>query len=218
MSTAEKPKLLVSTGPFDNIVILGHSTIEERDLESGKVGSTLEDADVSDIYRSTLPEIHDKALGPVKELSGMEREVNATQTAKNQARADAVATKKGVASTPVKSVYETPVNYFNRVKAAVSDEIWKEIDAKFREIALATPVDASPSKRQGAPSKANMEKAAEILTRADDAIDATVEKLKTNAPNYDLELDADGKPEQKSLARLVGIYLDVEQAKQKGTI
>lgn len=217
MST-EKPKLIVSIGPFDGVVVLGHSSVEERDTETGEVGSTLKDADYSDIWRSTSPEIQEKAYPEIKELAGMERSVNTEQTAKVQARADAIATKAAKPSTPVKPVYETYVNYFHKVKAAVSDDIWKEIQAKFLAVALATPVDASPSKRQGAPSKANMEKATEILTRADDAIEATIEKLKVNAPNYEVELDAEGKPEVKSLARLVGIYTDVEQTKLKSTI
>jgi hypothetical protein len=202
MST-EKPKLVVTTGPFKNIIILGHSSVEERDTEAGKVGSTLEDADYSDIYRSTLPEIHDKATKVIEDLSGIPRGINEAQTAKNQARL-----KDGKVAKPVK---ESFVDFATRVKAAVEESIWTSIDEEFRAIALATPVDASPSKRAGTASKANLEKADEILARGEDAIEETVTKLLTVVPNFDLDRDSDSKPERVSLARLVGAYVEAQK-------
>lgn len=189
----------MTTGPFKNVIFLGHSSVEERDAEAGKVGSTLEDADYSDLYRSTVPEAHDKMAPELEKLSGVVRGVNAEQTAKNQARA-----KEG---KTVKPVPETFVDYAARVKPLVSEEIWASIDSRFREIALATPVDASPSKRGGAASKANLEKADDIIGRPADAMEAAITKLLTTVPDYELTRDEDGKPERTSLARLVGEFI-----------
>lgn len=206
MSDTEKPKLVVSTGPFKNVVILGHTTVEERDAESGKVGSTLEDADYSDIYRSTLPEIHDKAAKILAEKSGVARGVNAEQTAKNQKRVNDAAAKAGKEAKTVANVDETFVDYANRVKAEADEATWKEIDTEFRAIALATPVDASPSKRVGTPSKAAQEKAADILSRDEAGIETAVDKILALVPNFDLERDAAGKPDATSLARAIMAY------------
>lgn len=213
-TTEEKSKLVVSTGPFKNVVILGHTSVEQRDTEAGKVGSTLEDADYSDIYRSTLPEIHDKAAKVLAEKSGVPRGVNAEQTAKNQKRVNDAAAKAGKEAKTVANVDETFVDYANRVKAdpSVSEELWKEIDTEFRAIALATPVDASPSKRVGTPPKDAQEKAADILSRDEEAIDASVEKMLAIIPNYDLERDANGKPDAMSLARMIVAYYKAAMA------
>lgn len=198
----EKPKLVVSTGPFKNVIFLGHTSVAERDAEAGREGSTLEDADFSDLYRSTLPEAHDKFAPVLQSMSGVVRGVNKEQTAKNQARA-----KEG---KTVKDVPESFVDYADRVKAQATEDDWKAIDAKFREIALATPVDASPSKRTGAASKANLEKADEILNRTADAIESTISKMLGLVPDYDLVRDDEGKPERTSLARMIGAYISAQ--------
>lgn len=214
MSTEpQKPRLAVNTGPFKKVLILGHATVEERDTEAGKVGCTLEDADYSDIYRSTLPELHDKAAPVVKALSGIDRGVNKEQTEKNQKRANdaAAAAKPPKTAATVKDVPESFVDYAERVKSSVSEEIWKTIDEKFRELALATPVDASPSKRTGAASKANLEKAEEILNRTPDNIEAAVTKMLALVPDFELVRE-DGVPEKTSLARLVGAWTAASMA------
>lgn len=217
-TTTEKPKLIVKTGPFDNVIILGHNSVEERDREAGKVGSTLEDADYSDIYRSTLPEIHDKAAKEFETITSVLRSTNEAQTAKNQQRADAAATKASKPTKPVTPVKETFVEFAKRLQATVTPEVWKSLDTKFREIALATPVDASPTKRLGAPSKAAQEKAADILSRDSAGIEAAIEKLETLVPDFDLERDADGKPEQMSLARFVKAYLVAREMQEQSAL
>jgi hypothetical protein len=201
---SDKPKRIVTTGPFKDIAILGHRSVEERDEEAGKVGSTLEDADYSDIYRGTLQEIHDKAAPQIASLTGISRGVNEEQTAKNQARL-----KEGKVAKPVP---ESFVDYAARVKAGISDEDWKAVDALVREIALATPVDASPSKRVGAVSKANLEKADDVLTRSVDKIEDAVSKLMADVPEFDLTRDEDGKPERSSLARLIASAIAARMA------
>lgn len=210
MPETAKPKLTVNTGPFKNVVVLGHTSVEERDREAGKIGSTLEDADYSDLYRSTLPEIHDKAAPMLLQLSGVTRGVNEAQTKKNQARM-----KEGKVA---KDVPETFVDYATRVKASVDESVWAQIEEKFREIALATPVDASPSKRVGQASKANVEKAKEVLSRDIDEIEEKVEMLLAEVPSFDLLRDEDGKPEENSFARLIGAFIASREAKAKAAI
>lgn len=211
MSDSEKPKLVVSTGPFKNIVVLGHASVDDYDKEAGKVGSCLEDADTNVLYRSTLPDIHDKALKEVESLSSVSREANADATAKAQARENAAAIKANREAKTV-TVHETPVTYFERVKALVDEATWASIDAKFREVALATPIDASPSKRVGQPPKDCQEKAAEILTRDDAGVESALAKLGTLVPNFDLETTADGRPDAMSLARFIQAYTQAQKS------
>lgn len=201
---SDKPKLLVRTGPFKDVIVLGHASVDDFDREAGRVGSCVEEADYSVIYRDTLPEIHEAVIKDIEALSGVPRGVNAEATAKAKAAA-----KEGA---KVSNVLENPVPYFNRVKAAVTEDIWKEVDAKFREHALATVVDASPSKRNGAASKANLEKADEVLLRTPDAIEAAVTKMLSLVPTFDLTRDAENKPDRVSLARLVGAFIDAQKS------
>lgn len=202
---SDKPTLTVNTGPFKSVAVLGHASIEDFDREAGKVGAALEEADFSLIYRDTLPEIHSAVVSDIEVLSGIKRNVNADATAKLQARA-----KAGVT---VADVLENFVPYANRVKANVDEETWKAIDAKFREVALATAVSAAPSVRTGggAPSKANQEKADGLLQLDADTLETKVEKLMAAAPNFSLARDEDGKPERVSLARLIGAWLAAQE-------
>lgn len=194
-----KPELVVTTGPFKKVVFLGHVSVEARDTEAGEVGATLRDADMSDLYRSSLPDVHEKTTAKIAELSGVARGVNEVQTAKNQARL-----KDGKTAKPV---LESWTEWTARIQASVSEDIWSEIDAYVRSVALATPVDASPSKRVGAASKANLDKAEEILARDTDAMESTISKMLTIVPDYDLDRDEDSKPTKASLARLIGAYI-----------
>jgi hypothetical protein len=202
---SDKPTLTVNTGPFKSVAVLGHASIEDFDREAGKVGAALEEADFSLIYRDTLPEIHSAVVEAIEKLSGISRNVNAEATAKLQARA-----KDGVTVAPV---LENFVPYANRVKANVDAEVWATIDAKFREVALATPVSAAPSVRTGggAPSKANQEKADGLLQLDPDTLETKIEKLMAAAPAFNLARDEDGKPERVSLARLIGAWLAAQE-------
>lgn len=213
-----KPQLKVNTGPFENVILLGHETVEDYDREAGKVGACLEDADFNVIYRDTLPTIHEKATKEIVTLSGLTPATNTKQTEKNQERENAAATKAGRTPKTVKPVDETFVTYIARVKATVDGTVWSAIDTKFREIALATPVDSSPSARVGAPSKANTEKAEQILTREDSAIEAVVATMSAKATSFDLAREADGKPNVTSLAKLVGTYMNIMEQEAKAAL
>lgn len=208
---SEKPKLVTSTGPFKNIIILGHADVESFDQEAGKAGACLEEADYNVIYRDTLPDIHDKFSPILEEMSGATRGVNAKASAKAQERENAAA-QKANREAKKKEVLESFIDFADRVKAGTDDEAWKAIDAKFREVALATPVNATPTTRAAGASKANLEKADEILTRDVDKIEAAVSKLIQLVPDYDLVRGDDGKPERLSLARLVGAYVEASKA------
>lgn len=218
MSETQQPKLTVNTGPFNDVVILGHVSVEDYDREAGRVGACLEDADTNVLYRDTLPTLHEKTIKEIITMSGVPRSVNDKQTAKNQERENAAAAKAGRAPKTVKTVEESPVSYFTKVKASVDPEVWTQIDGYFRKVALETPVDSSPAARQGAPSKANTAKAEEILTREVDDIEVAVEKLLAKVPEFNLERETDGKPNVTSLARLVGSFYNVQLEEAKKSL
>lgn len=212
----DKPQLVTSTGPFENIVFLGHISAEDFDKEAGKVGSCVEEADYNVIYRDTLPTIHDKAEALLARLApSIPRGVNTKSTAKAQERETAAAAKAGRAAKEV-SVPESFITWANRIKLGVDEATWKEIDTEFRALALATPVDATPNVRtSNLANKADLAKADDILTRDEDAIEAAVTKLQAPlASEFDLIRDESGKPERVSLAKLVSAYV----ASQKSAI
>lgn len=200
----KKPILTFKTGPFKDVNIYGHRTVEERDAEAGRPGLTLEDADYSDLYRGGIDEVYDKWIPWAEKGSGYKREVNAELTAKSQARA-----KEG---KTVKDVLDTQVTFATKLQAKIEPELWKNYDAQFRAFALETPIDASPSKRTGAASKANLEKADDILNRTPDRIESAVTTMLGSVPEFDLIRDEEGKPERTSLARLVGAHIAVQLA------
>lgn len=211
---SDKPQLKTSTGPFANIIILGHIDAASYDTEAGKVGACVEEADFNVIYRDTLPAIHDAASPVIEKMSAIPRGTNTSATEKAQERENKAAAAAKVPREPkkVKDVPETFVTYADRVKASVSAEIWATIDAKFREIALATPVDATPNVRSSGASKANLEKADDILSRETDKIEAAVSKMLALVPDFDLVRDEEGKPERSSLAKMVGAYIAASTA------
>lgn len=210
-SNGTRPKLSFDTGPFKNVIVLGHASVEDYDREAGKAGTCLEDADYNVLYRGTLPEIHDKALPKVKELSGVELAMNESATAKAQARENAAAAKANREPKTV-TVHETPVSYFERVKATASPEVWTTIDTAFREVALATLIDASPTKRVGLPPKDCQEKAAELLTRDDAGLQSAIDKITAKVPDVSIETGADGRPDAMSLARALKAFADALRA------
>lgn len=213
---SDKPQLVTSTGPFEDIIILGHISAEDFDKEAGKVGACVEEADMNVIYRDTLIVLQDKA-GPLfnKLAPGIPIGVNEKATAKAQERENAAATKAGRAPKTL-SIPETFKSWANRIKLGVDEATWKEIDTEFRALALATPVDATPNVRtSNLANKADLAKADDILTRDEDAIEAAVTKLQAPlATEFDLIRDESGKPERVSLAKLVSAYV----ASQKSAI
>lgn len=205
----DKPKLVFSTGPFKDAIVFGHRTVEERDTEAGRSGITLEDADYSDLWRGGTDEIYAKWIPECEKLTGIKREADAERTAKAQARVKP--DKNGNVKT-LNPVLDSQVTYAEKVQAQVSDEVWHKLDGLFRELALTTPIDASPSKRTGSVSKANLEKADDILRRTLDKIEIAVGQLQAVVPDFDLQRDEEGKPERTSLARLVGAFRDAPVA------
>lgn len=201
------PKIKTRTGPFKDIFFPGHISVEDFDREAGAVGSALEEADRNVIYRDTLPTLHEKAGPVLVQLSGIEVGVNEKETKKAQDRENAAATKATREPKTVKAVPESFVDYAERVKATVSEEDWKVIDQQVHELALATPVDATPTQRSAGASKANLEKADDILSRDEDKREASITNLLSTVEGYNLERDAAGVPERTSLARLVGAWM-----------
>lgn len=199
MSEPTKPLLTVNTGPFKNLAFPGHASADDYDKEAGKAGTCVEDADTNVLYRSTLPEFHEKFTPTLETLSGQKRGVNADATEKAKAKS----------KTPdkVKDVPESFVDFANKVKASVSEDIWKEIETQAKAVALTVPIDASPSSRGGGIAKAYREKAAEVLARAQDAYDASVAKLQAAVSDFVLDTDPEtGRATEDSLARLVAEF------------
>lgn len=211
----QKPQLVTSTGPFDNIILLGHISAEDFDKEAGKVGACVEEADYNIIYRDTLTVLQDKAASLFTKLApSLPVGVNEKATAKAQERENAAA-EKAKRTPKTVSVPETFNSWAARIKLGVDEATWKEIDTEFRALALATPVDATPNVRtSNLANKADLAKADEILTREPDAIEATVEKLSAPVPAFELLRDEAGKPERVSLAKLIAAYV----ASQKSAI
>lgn len=190
----------VNSGPHKKLRFIGHESAEAYDQQAGQVGACVETADASDVYRSLLPEAHSRFVDVLK-TSGIARGVNADATAK--------AKEKAKDPTKVEAVPESYLSLANRVKATLEakgpDGVaqWLALDAKIHEIAESMACDSSPTARQKGPDKACVAKADSILARDTNAMEATLTKMYADVPGFDLERDADGKPERMSLARFV---------------
>ena len=190
------PTITVSTGPFKKLDFIGHADAAAYDTQAGKVGACVEEADRSDIYRSLLPEFHEKVFPILTKLApGVARGVNAKATEAAKAKAKDAAR--------VEDVLEGFVTFANRVKAGVDEATWKEIETEVAALAAKTEADSSPSSRQKGPDKGSLAKATEILGRTTDKIEEAVTKLSDVVPGFALERDAEGVPEKNSLARMI---------------
>ena len=207
---SDKVKLVTTTGLHKDIVILGYADEASFDAEAGKVGAAVEEANYNVIYRDTLPEIQDAVIPKIEALTGIKIGVNEKATAKAQEREDAAAAKAG-REPKKKSVPETFNDYDARVRAMVDDEMWAKVDALVREVALATPVNAKPTVRAGGLSKANLDKADDILANPATA-ESRIAKLTAVVTDYDLLRDENGTPDRNSLARLVGLFIAAQSA------
>jgi len=203
---SQTTKLITTTGLHKDIVILGYDTTEAFDADAGKAGAALEEANYNVIYRDTLPTIQDAVIPKIEALTGIKLGINEKLTAKAQEAENAAAAKAG-REPKKKVVNETFKDYDARVKATVDDEMWQRVDALVREVALATPVDSKPTVRSGGLSKANLDKADDVLGRSVDNIELAVAKLIAVVREFDLARSEEGKPVRNSLARLIGEFV-----------
>jgi hypothetical protein len=222
-------KVKVTSGLFKDLLFNGYDSIEDYDKDAGPIegggSSGMLDLNKSLIWRSTLPEVQDKMVDFIKEKTNVALGVDepATEKARKRVKLQALTgdAEKDVeiekanaeALAKVRNVPENFLPYSRRVKIEAdkqdpSGALWKEIDAKFRELAESTKVDASPSRRQAGPSKESLTKADSILSRTPEEITATIAKMEAIVPDFVLEYGEDGTtPERESLARMVSAYL-----------
>lgn len=189
-----------------NLKFPGPESVEEYDRMGGKAGVCLEDAVYSTLYHHTLDEWRDTFAKKVEELTGVKRLVNEEATAKAKERA-----KDGA---KVKDVLESEKVYIARVTATMSDEDKATLQALAQEIANSTPIDPSPSKRQGGISKEYKAKAESLLTLDAAALDARISSWTEKFPNIDvtdIERGEDGKPTVDALARKIKEIADSQR-------
>lgn len=197
-----------NTGPHKNLASPGPESVDTFDAVAG-VGKCLEWAMADAIYRGHLPTLHDKMIPIYEKITGNKRRVDVEKTKKAQTKAG-----NDNAGNPVKvsDVYETPVEFFNREYELATDSDKAAINDAVRALALAEYIDVSPSKREGGPKKAFIERATQVLTRDIDAIEAYVSNILAKNPNANIERDGDGKPTVASLA--LAIQQVVEEAQR----
>lgn len=192
----------------------GPATVEEYDTKAGKTGMCLSDAVDNTIYRGTLPDFQEAFAKKLAETYGITRgtDEKATEAKKAKAKADA----------KVEPVAEKVKAFNLRVRATVlanltGDDLKAkeaELSALAQSVADTITVDPSPSKRaSSAVNKGDLQKAQDILNHDDAYITAAVEKMSAKVPTFELEMDAEtSKPDEKSLAKLVGLYVDARLA------
>lgn len=184
----------------------GPQTVEDYDRIGGKVGVCLEDAAYSTLFHHTLDEWRDAFAKKVEEMTGVKRLVNDEATAN--------AKKKSKTPDKVKDVLETEKVYLNRVTANMSDEDKAALATLAQEVADTTPIDPSPSKRQGGIPKDCRVKAESLLTLPPDALEAKITQWGEAYATVDvtsIERGEDGRPTVDGLARMVKEILDAKR-------
>jgi hypothetical protein len=204
------PILYEATTCGHDVKFPGPATVEDFDAKAGEPGACLAGAIKDEIYRGTLPAFH-RALTPKLEaLTGVKREVDAEKTAAAKAKAKnpdnvadiLVSFKSYLKDAEAKFVGEQPDDESKAVAR-------KQIDDLMKEVALTIEIDPSPTvKGEAFVKKGDLAKADSILSRSDEEIDAKVSQFLAAVPDYDLARDDDGKPERKSFAKLIGLYLE----------
>lgn len=191
--------LKVTTGPFKGLLFPGHKSAEEFDREAGEVGACVEEADASICYRGTLPQFHEDFTEELQKLSGIERGVNQAATDKAKARSKS--------PDRVKDIPASFVDWANKIKASVDENVWKACDAAARALALTIKIDASPSTRQRGPAKDLLEKADTVLALDENAREEKLAKWLGMVESFDLDRDENGAPTRESVAKLAGEVL-----------
>lgn len=201
------PNIESSSGPFKDLIFVGHDSVEAYDTEAGKPGSCLADADGAIVTWNCLPIFGNRFVPIFEKLTGSTRLVDEKKTAKAKAAAkpDAV----------VADVYETPVVFFTREFAKLDDQQKAAVSVAARDLALTIKVDASPSARGArGPSKDLLAKADSVLALSEDKREEKLSKWaaaldEASLPPFDLERDEQGVPTRESLAYFAGEVLKV---------
>lgn len=195
----------VNSGPHKELLFIGHDDAEAYDKQAGEVGACVNTADLSDVYRSLLPDAHENAFTDIllKNSAGVKKAVDTDATAKAQALADKTAAAKGKTSEKVTDVLESYIKFANRVRGTVSVEEWKSLDDAVHAAAKTMPCDSSPSARTKGPSKNALAKADDILADSIDNRETRITKLLTVVEGFELERGDDNVPDKTSLARLI---------------
>lgn len=203
----------VSSGPHKDLYFQGHEDAAAYDAQAGKIGACVEAADLSDIYRSLLPEAHDE-FAKVLVKAGVPRGVDAKATER------AKATAKD--PTKVEDVPEKYVQWANRVRATLLAKDpndpeaeapraaeWAALDAEIHDIAKAMLCDSSPTTRSKGINKEFVAKAESILAETEDVRETKITKILSRV-DVTIERDEAGTPDRDSLARAIEAYFNAE--------
>lgn len=204
-----------TTAGFDVVFTNYPATSAEYDAKAGPTESGLpasyETALLNDIWRDGLPKAHAIATPLLEALTGEKRGINIEQTEKAQARATALAEKKGVPAPIVKPVSETFNKFAARAEAnyAGSDEAKRaEIGAVLQKAVDQVEIDPSPTARAAAVNKGDLAKADQILALSIDEIEVKVAKIEAVIGTETIDRDEEtSKPTRDSLARAIGLWV-----------
>lgn len=183
------------------MVFEGPGSVEDYDALAGKQGACLEDAINNIIYRSTLPIWQREFAEALEKTFGVKREVDEEATRKARARDEGAS-----------QVLERATRYIARVLAANEDRM-DEIKQLAQQVADKIQINPAPQRRStSAPTervnKTWLAKARDILSRDEEARETAIAKLLKAVPGFELVRDDNNVPDETSLARLIGRYLD----------
>lgn len=200
------PKLYdLNTHPF-KLKVRGPATVEEYNEKAGPQAdgsnACLVDAIENELYRGTIPAFWNAFIPKCEELTSIKQAAHAGRTEKAKARA-----KTPEAAAKVKDQLETPKEYISRVFAQVDDAVKAKLHELAASVAATIEIDPSPSSRAArGPGKTFLDKADDVLSRDEDAIEAAVAKIAT--PGVEVARDENGKPLRESLAYAIKAFME----------
>jgi hypothetical protein len=185
----------------------GPDSIEAYDAKAGKPGAALEHALLYTVYREILVTWQEAFAQLLAAKTGIPRQIDeeATARAKSQSKHP----------ENVAPINERVLAYNKRVASqwANGDDAKRaELQAWAQEVAdkiEAVPSPVTPPEKQAPIGKADLAKAAEILSHPSDYIEERVALMLSELPDYELLRDAgnENKPDLQSLARLINRYI-----------
>jgi hypothetical protein len=191
-------KYTTNSCDFD-LVFSGPESVEEYNTAAGRENAVLEDAVNNIIWRSTLPQWQ-RAFAEALETRYPDspRLIDEEATRKAKARAK---DKSAVAD-----VKEKATRYIARV---VAEHPSDDLAQLAQQVADTITINPAPTVRTSSGvNKGWLAKAQDILGRDEEAREATIERLLSVVPGYELQRDEDGVPIETSLARLIGKFMD----------
>jgi hypothetical protein len=171
----------------------GPDSVEDYDAKVGKPGTALEHACLHTIHTRTLPEWQEKFASVLEERTGISRLIES----------EATETRKAVPERVLAFNKRIIAQWGNGNDKTAILQQWAQETA---DQMFVTP-PAAPDEKLPPPSRADLDKAQQILARDPALVAQKIQLMLAEVPGFKLLRDVNGLPDPQSLAHLLNRYI-----------